>query len=260
MSTAKQSVTFGRGVRSEWVKLRTVRSTWWLAGLSFVAVFGIGCIVGIGHKTTYPLKASSALGGTLLATLLIGSLGVLFVTGEYATGMIRSTFTAVPKRTPIVWGKALLLIAVLTPLLIATNALTVVVAGSLSKATHPYSLTDATTARIVVGGGFALALFAALGSALGWLIRSSPGALVSFFLLTTVAPSILATINSTCERIAEYAPPVALAAVLRDSHGGSGDVGHRLSSGAGLLVLLAWVVVPLVLSQVRVRRSDVAPG
>ena len=176
------------------------------------------------------------------------------------TGMIRSTFTAVPKRAPVVWGKALVLLGVLTPVMIATAALTVLAAKAVNNATDTYGLDDGTTLRIVLGGGLAVALFAVLGTALGWLIRSSPGALVAFFVLTTVAPPILASINKTCERIADYSPTAVLVVITHDARDRAGRFDHPLSPTTALAVLAAWVVVTLVLSQLRVQRSDVAPG
>ena len=55
---------------------------------------------------------SATLQGYYLGQLLIGALGVLFVTGEYSTGMIRSTFAAVPKRLPVLWAKLVVFVAV----------------------------------------------------------------------------------------------------------------------------------------------------
>ena len=110
-------MTQGRVALSEWTKLRSVRSTRWslFAALVFIVGFGIlACIVFESrwpHLSPqeragfHPLRAN--LAGVNFAQLAIGVLGVLVITAEYSTGMIRSTFPAVPKRLPVLWGKAL---------------------------------------------------------------------------------------------------------------------------------------------------------
>jgi uncharacterized integral membrane protein len=111
-------VTFPRVLTSEWVKFRSLRSTWAvLAGAVFGMVL-IALLIAYNTRHVAPniqandLAASSPLQGWYLAMYLIGALGVLFVTGEYGTGMIRATLTAVPKRLPVLWAKLMVFLAV----------------------------------------------------------------------------------------------------------------------------------------------------
>jgi hypothetical protein len=112
-------VTQGKVIRSEWIKLRSVRSSWLMPGATVLGIAGVGLLVAYATKAHW--SASSAtdfnpvnqtLIGVNLAELAIGVLGVLVASGEYATGMIRATFTAVPRRLPVLVAKAGVLAAV----------------------------------------------------------------------------------------------------------------------------------------------------
>ena len=117
---------FRHAARMERIKLRSVRSTWWLAIAAVVSMAAAGAGVGLGYRSHTPVATAAqilnnSLGGAIVAQLLLGALGVLIVTGEYGTGMIRSTFAAVPgggpswprrppcaaaRRSPSAWSRA----------------------------------------------------------------------------------------------------------------------------------------------------------
>ena len=104
-------VTQARVVVSEWTKLRTLRSTMWSLGVATVLTIGFPCLFAAltsshwgsmspgDRADRHPLDI--ALVGVNVSQLAIGVLGVLVITGEYSTGMIRASLTAVPKRLPV---------------------------------------------------------------------------------------------------------------------------------------------------------------
>ena len=107
-------VTTARVIRSEWIKLRSLRSTAITLVAALAVVIGLGVLattVVAGGGTAGPPGSQAvdptdlSLSGVTLGQLIIGVLGVLVVTGEYSTGMIRSTFSAVPSRLPVLWAK-----------------------------------------------------------------------------------------------------------------------------------------------------------
>src|ERR1700753_624875 len=105
-------VTQRRTVVSEWIKFRSLRSTWWSIGIALLISVGLGILFAdlrgndiMHHGGFEPDQTAVSLRGFYLAQLAIGVLGVLFVTGEYSTGMIRATLAAVPKRVPVWLGK-----------------------------------------------------------------------------------------------------------------------------------------------------------
>jgi ABC-2 type transport system permease protein len=101
---------FVDSLRFEWTKLRTVRSTWWTLLAAFAAMVGIATLVSelTVHQwaTTTPAKRllfdplETSVSGAFFAQFAMGVLGVLVITTEYGTGMIRNTFAAVPQRWP----------------------------------------------------------------------------------------------------------------------------------------------------------------
>jgi hypothetical protein len=99
-------------IRSEWTKLRTVRSTMWTLGATIVVGIGISALataeVRAHLATTGPIDPTRlSLTGTFFCQLVIGVLGVLVVSGEYGTGTIRATFAAAPRRPPVLFAKVL---------------------------------------------------------------------------------------------------------------------------------------------------------
>src|ERR1700749_3659920 len=103
--------TLVRATNAEWIKRRSLRSTWVGLGAAVVGMLAIGLVVAYntrhipGNQDANDLASSATLQGYYLGQLLIGALGVLFVSSEFSTGMIRSTFAAVPKRLPVLWAK-----------------------------------------------------------------------------------------------------------------------------------------------------------
>ena len=196
---------------------------------------------------------SSTLQGFFLAQLLIGSLGVLFVTGEYSTGMIRSTFAAVPRRLPVLWAKLIVFVTVTAVSLILACVVGFLCGQALISHYRPaYSLTDPGVLRVVIGTGVYLVLMGIIGATLGWIIRNTPGALVAFVAVVIVIPVIFSEIlGSWGKHVAEYLPSVAGAAFIS-----SLPEPPSLAPWTGLGVMCAWVVVAVAVALVLLRRRD----
>src|ERR1700733_6258859 len=108
-------VTQARVLLSEFTKFRTVSSTVWTLLVAVVVMIGISALVSAGPPRQYHTcdaadratfnPVSNSLSGMMFAVVAFGVLGVLMISGEYSTGMIRSSLTAVPRRLPVLWGK-----------------------------------------------------------------------------------------------------------------------------------------------------------
>lgn len=124
MNTAGYRLTFGRVMRSELTKLHSLRSTWIVLGCAAVLTAALGAVIGwvaSRERETGPSIAEAvgrAFLGVDLFSLVIGVFGVLLMTGEYGSGLIRATLAAVPSRLPVLWAKALVLVAVTAPLML----------------------------------------------------------------------------------------------------------------------------------------------
>jgi hypothetical protein len=251
---------------SEWTKIRTVRSTFWTLLAAVVAMIGIAVIASEvivnqwGTMTPADKLQFNAIefgaSGTFFAQLAIGVLGVLVITTEYGTGMIRATFAAVPQRRLVLGAKALvfflasLVVGVVSSFVAFFVAQTIL--GTYSGASLSASITDTGALRSVVGAGVFLAVMGLLGFSLGAVIRRSAGAVAALFGLIFFLPVLMALLpHSFSDAVSKYLPSNAGSAIYRQIQ--APDV---LSPGVGLLVLAAWALAALGVAAVIVQRRD----
>ncbi|MFD9327608.1 ABC transporter permease [Streptomyces sp. NPDC060065] len=266
--TIVRKVTGPRVLRSEWAKFWTLRSSWITLG---VAVFLLLLFGTIAAHTYSPQEAadgggplgadagstnavSLALTGVTFGSLAIGVLGVLLSAGEYSTGMIRSTLTAVPRRLPVLWAKA----AVIAPVVLVLATLGVLAAfllgaPGLDGESISLSLSDDGVLRSLAGAGVYLALVAVFGVALGMMIRSSAGAIATLVGILLILPGLASLLpDSLYDTLSPYFPSTAGQAVYALEQ--SSDA---LSPGAGLAVFAGWVALALAGAAYRLVRTDV---
>lgn len=109
--TSRLRVTHSRVVLSEWTKFRSLRSTLYTLLLAIALMIGLGVLftaIAADQPNGFnpgENAISTSLTGTFFAQLAIGVLGVLVISGEYSTGMIRASLTVVPSRLPMLWAK-----------------------------------------------------------------------------------------------------------------------------------------------------------
>jgi ABC-2 type transport system permease protein len=251
-------VTFARVTKSEWIKWRSLRSTWAVLGAAVLGMLAIGLIVAYntrhitGNQDANDLASSATLQGYYLGQLLIGALGVLFVSSEFSTGMIRSTFAAVPRRLPVLWAK-LVVFLVITAVVMTTITIVTFLASQavIGHYRTGFSLGDPGVWRVVLGTSLYLVLIGVIGGMIGWLVRSTPGSLVSFFALIFVLPQLFSLFGSAGKHITQFFPSQA-----GEAFASAAPEPPNLSPGAGVLVLCAWAVVAVVLAAVTLRRRD----
>lgn len=254
------TVTFPRVLRSEWIKLSTLRSSRLALLGAVAAMLATALVVAFTTNTAAPgtLEADSALPeaslqGFLLAQLVVGVLGALFVSGEYGTGMVRATFAAVPRRLPVLGAKAVVVGAVtLAAMTVAAfasfGAAQLVLAGGPLEA----SLADDGVLRAVAGTGAYLAVVALIGTGLGWILRSTASAIGTLTALLLVVPSLAPLLPAGLEDVlARLLPSTAGQALMSTVPDGP------LSPLAGLGVLVAWAAGTLLAAAVLLRRRDV---
>ena len=262
-------VTQMRVALSEWTKLRTLRSTRYalLAGVAMTIGFAIiPALVNASRWSTmslsdkagfHPLETS--LIGVTVAQLAIGVLGVLVISGEYSTGMIRSTFAAVPKRLPVLWGKAgvfglVTLVLALPSTLTAFFAAQAILRGhSLNGHDIALSFSDPGVARAVTGGALYLTLVGLFGLGLGAILRSTAGGISALAGILFVLPPLMNVLPASWNNaISPYLPSNAGQAIMQ-----SGHPDHTLAPWTGLGVFAAYTVVAIAIAAIQLRRRDV---
>ncbi|GAA2913618.1 ABC transporter permease subunit [Streptomyces thioluteus] len=248
-------------LHSEWTKIKSVRSTVWTLGIGFLVTVALGALISAlvnskyGDLTTAerltfdPTYVSFA--GMGLGQLALIVFGVLVVSNEYSTGMIRTSLAAVPQRGVFLFSKIAIAAALALVVGMATSFLTFFVGQAMLDG-HRASFGDPGVARAVVGGGLYMALIAVFSMGVATMLRGpmlSLGILMPFFFLIS---SILATVSAT-EKIAEYLPDKAgqkvMQVVLADDKAPYGPWG-----GFGIMVL--WVVAALAGGYLVLKKRD----
>ncbi|MFB6680167.1 ABC transporter permease [Streptomyces sp. NPDC056390] len=267
-ATVMRKVTNCRVLRSEWTKFWSLRSSWITLVASVVVLMVFGAIAAFTHSPdggamSGPPGAESggatdavslALVGASFASLIVGVLGVLMSAGEYGTGMVRSTFAAVPRRLPVLWSKAVV-IGPLVMIVTTIGALAAFTIGTMGLDGQQISLTmgDDGVLRSLVGAGVYLGLVAMMGVALGSLIRSTAGGIASLVGVLLILPSLASLLpDSLYDSISPYFPSNAGSAMY-SLHEGA----NSLSPAAGLAVFAGWVALALVGAAIRLKKSDV---
>jgi ABC-2 type transport system permease protein len=246
-------------IASEWLKFRSLRSTLLVLAAAVVAMVVFGAVIAFNTRNPAGLDpedvvASGPLQGYYLGQLLMAALGVLVVSGEYSSGMIRATLAATPRRLPVLIAKAVVFTAVVGLSMIAASVAAFLVAQAVLSGHRPtYSLSDGSTLRVVVGTGVYLTLVGLVGSVLAWIVRSTPGALVATFAVILVVPILLELVfPSWGTYIAAYLPTGA-----GQSFSTNLAAPHALSPWTGLAVMVAWVVGGMAGAAVALKRRDV---
>jgi ABC-2 type transport system permease protein len=259
---AAQRVTLIRVVRSEWTKLRSLPSTLWLLLSTFLLVAGGGLVSAIVALSSLPHGAAAvaafdptqlSLSGVALAELTAGALGVLIMTGEYATGQIRLTLTAVPSRLPVLWGKiAALAAAMLAACTTATLAAFFITQAILAPHHLSTTLAQPGVARAVFGSALVLTGVALLGLGLGALLRNAAGGISALFGVLyglTIAAGFLP--GNLSHEVRKYLP--------ENSASDLTSVGHTAGSlgpWAGFGLFCLYTAVALGASAWLLRRRD----
>jgi ABC-2 type transport system permease protein len=262
---AGPGVTPSRVAKAEWIKFRSLRSTWYSLGAAMVAAIGLGLLFSIlrGNDVANHLGSPKRFGGPIedwplislrglfLAQLAVAVLGVLMVTGEYSTGMIRASLAAVPGRSLVLAAKVGV-IGLATFVLSTIASLLAFLLGQAMLSSHHFgvSLSSPGALRAVIGGGLYLTLVALLGVGLGFAIRSTGGALATLFGLLLVLPLLAQALPSSWH-VDKYLPLPAGTAVMNTV-----PQSDSLSPWAGFGVFAIYVAVALGVGLVMLRRRD----
>jgi ABC-2 type transport system permease protein len=235
---------FSHAARMEWIKLRSLRSTWWALAATVAGAVGIAVAVGVNTKDAAADLTNNALAGISLGLLLTGVLGVLLMTGEYSSGMIRATLTAIPNRPLVLAAKA----AVFGTVALTVGEVAAFVAFFAGGAALPGGIAAPTLGqpgvlRAVVLSGAGYCLIGLLGLGLGAVVRHTPAAIAV----------LVGGVYVVAQLVAAFAPaimPYLPIAIVANSLGVVQPVAiegqlHFLSPWAGLGMLCLYAAVTL---------------
>ena len=260
---AFRAATFGDVLRSEWVKLRSVRSTFWALTVTVVLGVGLGAVISAVTAHGYPRFSVSekqswdptgvSQAGVAIAQLAIVVLGVLCISSEYSSGMIRTSLIAVPKRGRVLAAKSLVF-AVVTFVVGEVTCFTAFFVGQALISGHaPHAaLGDPGVARAVAGGGLYLAALAVLSVAAGALLRHPAAAIAAMIAVLLVLPGIAQALpDSWRNPVTEFWPTQA-GSQLTSVH----IAAHTLQPWPGFAVMCLFVAIVYAIAWTLLDRRD----
>ena len=257
-------VTQGRVLLSEFTKFRSLRSTMWTLLAAIVLMIGIGALFSAVTASQYHTfnwaeraafnPVTTSLNGVIFAVVAFGVLGVLLMGGEYSTGMIRSSLTAVPRRLPVLWGKVAVFAGSIFSVSLVASFIAFFLGQALLSSHHlgvPITAPDAL--RSVIGAALYVTVAGLIGVALGALLRNTAAGIAIFASVFFVVP-LLATLlpASISDHLAQYLPSNAGGVIW----GGAAFVPNALSPWTGFALLCGYAAVLIGAGAWRLRRSD----
>jgi ABC-type transport system involved in multi-copper enzyme maturation permease subunit len=269
-SSARRPGTFRSAAldiaRSEWIKLRTVRSTYWTLLVTAVGMVTFGALLTAAYVRHYGSvsqadraafdPAAYSLSGFFLAQLAVGVLGVVVITSEYATGTIRSTLAAAPQRGTVLAAKAAVFgtVAAITGI---ASSLAAFYAGQAILASKGIqaSISDPGALRSVIGAGLYLAVLGLLALGLGTLIRRTAGAIAAIVGLVLILPVLVQGLPASWQTaITRYLPSAAGQAIIGRTK--FAPSGHLLSPWTGFALFCGYAAATLIAATITLNRRD----
>jgi ABC-2 type transport system permease protein len=269
MSTSTMTPTFTmvppRHVRptalhAEWTKFRTLRSTWLILAISILAAVMLSAVatasdvrnwddMSATQQATYD-ATSTSLVGVLFGALVLGALGVRTITSEYATGMIRTTAAATPRRTHIVAAKTgLVTVATLAVSLVANASGFLTGQRILSSEQISVSISERDSINAIVAGSIAVTAFAVIGVGLGAIVRRAAVANILMALVVIGGQLFGSAMPMAAQK---YLPFSALQASVTVTH--SDDL---LSTFPAVVVLIGYATATVAAAMYLIHRRDV---
>lgn len=244
---------FSVTVRSEWAKLASLRGTTFKLALAFLLSVGLTALLALIIGATWDDASAAAraehdptaisLFGSIFSMIVFAVLGATAVTSEYASGMIRLTLTATPRRGRVLAAKA----AVVAGTTLVAGLVTAVVSFLVAQAVlasygvPSVALGDGGALRTVLGDGVLTPVLPLIAVALGFALRSTAGAVTSVLAIVFL-PGILGGVLPSWWRdnVLGYLPGAAAEAI---SSGHLESSTATLAPGLAALVLAGWLVV-----------------
>lgn len=253
-------------LHSEWTKIRSVRSTFWTlvsAAVLTVGLSAIVCAVFVAQLSNLKQAdldvfdaASTSLTGGILAQFAIAVFGVLVITGEYATGTIRTTFAAVPQRLRVLGAKVIVFAAVtFTVTLAACLAAFFIGQAILSTKDLGVTIGAPNAVRTIAGTALYLTILGLLSIGIGTLLRKTAGGICAIVGILFVLPVLAGFLPSSLDSIQKFLPSNAGQAILYVGAQGDGAPA-QLSPWIGMGVFALYALATLVAAGVLLQRRD----
>lgn len=253
-------VTQARVLRSEWTKFISLRSTLYTLLVAVVLTVGFGALFAAVTANQYARFSpgelarfnpiTTSLDGVTFSVLAVGVLGVLLMSGEYSTGMIRASLSVVPRRLPVLWGKLAVFAGVVLTVSVAAT-LSAFLLGQYLLSSNGLGV-GLSAAGSVVGAALYLTVAGLIGVSLGALFRNTAAAISTFVAVFFVLPPLTLLLPASwTANFAQYLPSNAGGALF-----GLDRITNPLAPWAGFAVLCGYAVVLIGVAAWQLRRAD----
>jgi hypothetical protein len=252
----------GRVLKSEWTKIRSVRSTLWTLAAALVVTVGLGLLITLLVRHTFDEMSRAdqaafdptltSFSGMMLGQLAMIAFGILVISNEYSTGMIRASLAAVPQRGTLMATKVLVATALVLAVGMVTAFVSFFVGQAMLGGELRTSLGEEDVLRAVVGGGSYMTLIAVFAMGVTWMLRSPMlafGILIPWFFMIS---SILSVVSAT-EKFAYYLPDQAGSMIMSVVEP-TDD--RPYGPWGGLAIMLLWVAAALLAGYLTLKRRD----
>ena len=255
----KARIRKARILKAEWTKLRTLPSTWRTAALTLALGIGFGVAVAFSeisqwHTMTAQQRqvfdpTSASLSGVMIAAVVLGALGVRTVTAEYSTGMIRSTFSAMPARRLVLAAKAAMVAAFAFPVTLLGNIAGFELGQRIFAGQHvAVTIGHPGVLRAMFFGAVAVSLVAVIGVGIGGLIRHTAGAATTLALIIIGGLTVGQFLPAGWR---QYLPGIATQAAVTVQRSAG-----LLRPGTAIAVLAGYAAIALGAALLRVAHRD----
>jgi len=256
-------VTLARVARSEFTKLRSLRSTLWTLLSAVVLMIGIGALFAAVTSSQYHAftasqrasfnPAGTSLTGVTFAQVALGVLGVLVMSSEYSTGMIRSSLTVVPRRLPVLWGKLAVFAGVTFGVSLVASFVSFFLGQAVLSGHHlDVAITAPGALRSVIGAALYVTVAGLTAVGLGALLRSTAGGISAFVAVFFIIPPLAQALPSSVSgHLGPYLPSNAGAALY-----GVANVDNPLPPWAGFGLMCGYAAVVIGAAAWRLQRTD----
>jgi ABC-2 type transport system permease protein len=260
---AVPAATFGDVLGSEWVKLRSLRSTFWALGVTVVLGVALGAVISAVAAHSYARSSAAARlswdptgysqSGMAIAQVAIAVLGVLVISSEYSSGMIRTSLIAVPKRGRVLAAKSLVFAAVTFAVGEVTCFAAFFAGQALISGHAPHAaLGDPGVARAVAAGGLYLAALAVLSVAAGTFLRHPAAAIAAMIAVLFVLPGIAQALPGSWRNpVTEFWPTQAGSQLTNVHH-----AAHTLQPWPGFAVMCLFAAIVYAIAWTLLDRRD----
>ena len=272
ITTASTRPRFHHLLAAEWLKLRSLRSTPWALAISALAIIGANVNAAYADYTNFPGYRADLRGDFLgsalfdsftdvasqLLMLAIGSVGAIMIVSEFSTGLIRTTFAAVPHRRAVMTAKVVVLVAATTGYGLVVSSVSFAAVQAILAGRHAeVAISDPHALRVIAASTLFAPVCALVGLAVGSVVRHSASSIVGTVVVLMLLPILFTSNDAWATAVHRSLPHTAWYRLSAEQLADFTDGRAPATFAAAWAVYAAWAVAAAAVAILAVGRRDV---